>query len=375
MKKVAAALTLVIVAALALIWWWPTAGDAPRQRPAQVVNIAKPIVSNLAREIEAVGTAQARESITVTSEVDGRLEKVVVTEGQSVKAGQPLFLIDDRTARAQLARADAQLADAQAAWRRAQQLKSSEVLSRAEADTLQAALNSAQADRDSAAAQLANYQIKAPFSGVLGLRQVNQGSYVKAGDRLTTLDDLDHLEVLFAVPERYLGQIKVGQRVDVRSISYPDKAFSASVRQLDTRVDPINRTVTVKAILDNSQRKLLPGQFLAITLRTGEHQALMIPEQAIVTEGAGSFIYVVEDSVATRREIQIDTRQEGWVEVLSGVAEHDNIVINGHTRLGGGAPVEVREDAAALQLKLRPEAVAVEAPSAETPKEPSAKSR
>lgn len=357
MKKVTAVLVPTIAVAVALIWLWPTSPDAPRQRPVQVVNTALPRLATLAREIEAVGTAQARESITVTSEVDGRLEKVAVIEGQSVKAGQALFLIDDRTARAQLARADAQLADAQAAWGRAQQLENSAVLSRAEADTLKAAQNAAQADRDSAAAQLANYQIKAPFAGVLGLRQVNQGSYVKAGDRLTTLDDLDYLEVLFAVPERYIGQIEIGQPVDVRSISYPDKSFSASVRQLDTRVDPINRTVTVKAILDNTQRQLLPGQFLAVTLRTGEHHAVMIPEQSIVTEGAGSFIYVVEDSTATRREIHIGARQKGWVEVVSGITEQEIVVINGHTRLGAGAPVEVREDAAALQAELQPEAM------------------
>lgn len=383
MKKVAA---IFILFAVALLWWWPSQERPVRQRPAPVVNVVSPQRTTLTEEIEAVGTAQARASITVTSEVDGRLEKVAVAEGDRVKAGQVMFIIDDRTAKAQLARADAQLSDAQAAWNRAKQLKHSEVLSQAEADTLKAALNSAQADRDAAAAQLANYQIKAPFSGVLGLRQINQGSYIKAGDRLTTLDDLDQLEVLFAVPERYLGQIKIGQRVDIVSVSYADKTFSARVHQLDTRVDPINRTIIVKAVLDNAQRQLLPGQFLAVTLRTGEHQALMIPEQAIVTEGSDSFAYVLETAetsasgssslssvaesstpapssttIAVRTHINIGARQHGWVEIISAddnsavITLADKIVINGHTRLGAQSPVDVQDDAAAMQLEIRPE--------------------
>ncbi|MDF1780832.1 MAG: efflux RND transporter periplasmic adaptor subunit [Alcanivoracaceae bacterium] len=346
MKK---AVVLLIAVLAGLVWWWT--GSAPKksmQRPASVVNVVAPRQAELASEIEGVGTAQARASINLTSEVDGRLLSVNFKEGDKVKAGAKLVALDDRIARAQLARADAQLADARAAWERAQQLKSSEVLSKAEADTLQAGLLSAQADRDAAASTLADYTVRAPFAGVVGLRRVNTGSYVKSGDVLTTLDDLDELEILFSVPEKHLGQIASGQTIFVESSSYPDRVFDAHLSQIDTRVDPVNRTVTVKATMTNTERLLLPGQFLNVRLLTGNRLALMIPEQAVLTEGASSFAYVVNDSTAERREVKTGVREQGWVEVLSGIALDEQVIVNGHARLGTGSKVDVREDASAL---------------------------
>ena len=340
---------MLIFVLAGLAWWWvESAPKNEMQRPASVVNVIAPRYAELASEIEGVGTAQARASINLTSEVDGRLLSVNFNEGDKVKAGTKLVTLDDRIVRAQLARAQAQLADARAAWERAQQLKSSEVLSKAEADTLQAGLLSAQADRDAAASTLADYTVRAPFTGVVGLRRVNTGSYVKAGDVLTTLDDLDEIEILFSVPEKHLGQIAPGQTVFVESSSYPERIFDAQLSQIDTRVDPVNRTVTVKATLVNTERLLLPGQFLNVRLLTGKHRALMIPEQAVLTEGATSFAYVVNDSTAERREVKTGVREKGWVEVISGIAFDEQVIINGHARLGTGSPVEVRGDVNAL---------------------------
>lgn len=345
MKKAIVAL-LVVVAA---IGWWLTRGtESAAVAPPQVVNVIAPRDAQLANVIEAVGTAEAQASVNVVSEVDGRLVEVLFREGQQVEAGALLARLDDRQARAALARAEAERMDAEAAWKRARQLQSSQVLSEAEADTLKAALKAAQASHDAASADLADHQIRAPFAGVVGLRRVNEGAYVKSGDILTTLDDLQQLQVIFSVPEKYLGQLATGQKVEVASASYGNKRFAGELSRIDTRVDAVNRTVAVKADIDNSEGLLRPGQFLQLYLRTGERSATMIPEQAVLTEGATSFAYTVSDGVAQRVEVRTGSREQGWVEVINGIGANDQVVINGHARLGTGSKVEVRDDPNAL---------------------------
>ncbi|MCB1837577.1 MAG: efflux RND transporter periplasmic adaptor subunit [Alcanivoracaceae bacterium] len=345
MKK---AIVALLVVAVAIGWWLTRDTESGAMAPPQVVNVIAPRDAQLANVIEAVGTAEARASVNVVSEVDGRLVEVLFREGQQVDAGALLARLDDRQARAALARAEAERMDAEAAWKRARQLQSSQVLSEAEADTLKAALKAAQANHDAASADLADHQIRASFAGVIGLRRVNEGAYVKAGDIITTLDDLQQLQVIFSVPEKYLGQLATGQKVDVTSASYGNKRFTGELSRIDTRVDAVNRTVAVKADIDNSEGLLRPGQFLQLYLRTGERNALMIPEQAVLTEGAVSFAYTVKDGVAQRIEVKTGSRARGWVEILAGIDAADQVVINGHARLGTGSRVEVQDDPDAL---------------------------
>ncbi|MFN3713481.1 MAG: efflux RND transporter periplasmic adaptor subunit [Alcanivoracaceae bacterium] len=348
--KQGAFVAVVLGITLAMIAWWQFGGSAggERQRPAQVVNVEQPRSAVLQRRVEAVGSARARQSVNITSEVDGRVARLALREGARVKAGDLLVALDDRTVRADLARADANLADARAAWQRASRLQDTRAVSEAEVDRLRAALQGAEADREAAASRLAYHQIRAPFAGVIGLRHVDTGSYVRAGDLITTLDDQDQLEVQFTVPERHLAALAVGQRVIARSDAWPDREFAGEVTQLDSRVDPVNRAITVKALLDNREQWLRPGQFLQVSLKVGEQQAWMIPEQAILTQGAVSFAFVAVDGKAERRELALGSREQGWVEIRQGINEGDAVIVTGHTRLGGGSPVQVVEDSGAL---------------------------
>lgn len=349
MKQGAFLATVVIVTLVIIAFWqFGGAGVGERQRPAQIVNVELPRSATLLRQVEAVGSARAQQSVTVTSQVDGRVVRIGMKEGARVKAGAMLVALDDRTAQADLASAEAALADARSAWQRATRLQDTRAVSEAEVDRLSAALQAAEAQQQSAAARLSYHLIRAPFAGVVGLRQIDVGSYVRAGDLLTTLDDTDQLEVQFTVPERYLASLAVGQPVIARSDSWPERQFPGRVAQLDSRVDPVNRAITIKALLDNKEQLLRPGQFLQVALSVGEQQALMIPEQAILTQGATSFAFVVSNEKAERRELVLGTRQRGWVEVRSGIVAGEPVVITGHTRLGGGAPVQVVEDADAL---------------------------
>lgn len=341
---------VVIAVSLVIAAFWLFAGNqaGDRQRPPQVVNVEAARLTTLQRRVEAVGSARALQSLAVTSQVDGRVVRIAMREGSRVAAGDLLVALDDRTAQADLAQAEATLADARAAWQRATRLQNTRAISEAEVDQLKAALQGAEAQKEAASARLSYHQIRAPFPGIVGLRNIDPGSYLRAGDLITTLDGADQLEVQFTVPERHLRDLAAGQSLTVRSNAWPEKIFAGRVTYLDSRIDPVNRAITVKALLDNPDQLLRPGQFLQVTLEVGEHQALMIPEQAILTQGAVSFAFVALDGKAERRQLSLGSRQQGWVEVSNGIAAGDKVIITGHTRLGGGTPVNIVDDPAAL---------------------------
>ena len=341
----AVALATVLVVA---IWWWGGDDAAGGQRPPQAVNVVTPRSAELIRRVDAVGTARARQTVTLTSEVDGRVVRIPMREGSQVKRGELLLALDDRTAAADLARAEAARVDAEAAWQRAQRLQDTRAVSEAEVDRLRAALLAAEAEKRAAEARLSFHQIRAPFAGVVGLRRVDVGSYLRAGDPITTLDDVEQLEVEFTVPERWLASLSVDSALVALSDSWPERTFEGRVSQLDSRVDPLTRAITVRALLDNRDGLLRPGQFLQVSLQVGTDRALMIPEQAILTQGAVSFAFVARDDKAERRELELGSRQQGWVEVRRGISADEAVIVTGHTRLGGGSPVQVVEDAEAL---------------------------
>lgn len=354
MRKWLAIVPVLVIAAMAF-WWWDgrAAGGPPRVMPRAVVNVVTPRLAPLYESVRAVGTTEARAAANITAEVDGRIEALHFTPGQKVERGALLVSLDDRAARAELAAAEAQLANARLAWERASRLRQ-EHLSASERDALENAFHAAQAQLDRARAHLDDHRIRAPFAGVVGLRQVNPGNYVRTGDVIATLDDLDTLKVVFSVPERFITSLAPGQNVEVTSDAWPGRRFPARVEYMDSRVNPSTRTLRVEAMLDNADRALRPGQFLDIQLQTRAYQALMVPEQAVLTLGRNSFVYIVdEQGVSRRRDLTLGLRREGWVEVRAGLEGDERVVVNGNARLVAGVPVDVRDDPEALQPSVR----------------------
>lgn len=345
-----------VLAAVCLVWWWSATQEtatASRGMPMPVVNVVSPRSAVLFHNVRAVGNTEARASINVTAEVDGRIAALHFSPGQNVDKGALLVSLDDRIARADLAAAEAQLANARLAWDRASRLQK-ELLSRAELDSLETQLKSAQAQVDRARAGLEDHRIRAPFAGVAGLRQVNAGNYVRAGDVITTLDDLDTLEVVFSVPERFITSLARDQVVELASDAWPGRRFIARVEHMDSRVDPASRTIRVEAVLDNGDRALRPGQFLTVTLQTREYAAILVPEQAVLTLGSNSFVYIIDDQGRSqRRNLTLGLRREGWVEVRDGLSGNERVVVNGNARLAEGVQVDVRDDPEALQPSVR----------------------
>lgn len=320
-----------------------------RARAATAVNVVTPRLGLVRDKVEAVGTANAWSSVRVVSEVSGRVARINFQDGQKVQPGQVLVELDDRQASADLQVAQAQLQDAEAKYKRARQLQTSRNISESEVDELRSNLEVAKARVTAAKIHLANHHIIAPFKGMLGLTDLSVGTYLTPGDTITTLDDLERIKLRFAIPERYLGLLHHNQPIIARSEAFPDQIFEGEIHRINSRVDPVTRSITVESVIENRQRLIRPGQFMGISLILAtREEALLIPEQSVLTEGNRQYAFVVRDGKAEQVDLILGQRMPGEVEVVHGINPTDEVVITGLARLQHGDPVIILEDPEAI---------------------------
>jgi membrane fusion protein (multidrug efflux system) len=314
--------------------------------------------------VQAVGTLKADQVVQLKPKRSGHVRELHVSEGARVDTGEVLVTLDDEALRAQVELARANVVDAQVRERNArQQFERAQALlkkgvasqqqyddDKAELDRAIAGLGVAQANLSFAEAQLAETVIRAPFPGILGERRVDVGAFVKDGDALVTIVDPDPVELVFAVPERYLGQLRLEQSVETTVVSYSDRVFPGTVTFIAPEVDPINRTVTVKAVIQNPDFALRPGQFATAILHLDRHLDMpVIPEEAVVPDGDRTLVFVVKDGTAEARPIQTGVRLPGRVEVIGGLQAGERLVRTGHEKLKAGTAMPVTEVSVATE--------------------------
>ena len=290
--------------------------------------------------IEAVGTTRANESVQVTSKASNTITAIGFNEGEEVTRGAVLVEMDDDEAQAALAEAEAALADSQSQYNRSRDLVSRQALSMAELDQLEAMLKGSQARVAAARARLADTVIRAPFNGRTGFRHVSIGSFVSAGTLITTLDDTSLIKLDFTVPETFLFVLKRGLPVTASSCGLPDRTFMGVVTNLDSRVDPVTRSITVRAEVPNPDGTLRQGMFMTVSLQGEVVPTLLIPEGAIVPEQGRTYVFAVRGDVVERREVRIGKRRPGEVEILEGLAENERVVVEGTQNVRDGTVVQ-----------------------------------
>lgn len=295
--------------------------------------------------VEALGTAGANESVNVTAKVSDVIARLDFDSGAQVEEGDILVELADAEEAAGLSEARATLRETQRDINRIQDLTDRGVASRTRLDEAQAAYDRAQARVEAIEARVADRIIRAPFSGVIGLRNVSVGELVGPGDVIAQLDDTSTIKLDFTVPERFLSVIEIGQTVRARSSAFPDEVFAGEVSQVDSRIDPATRTVTVRALIDNEAGRLRPGMLMTVELRRDERTSPAIPGSAIVRFDEQTFVYLIEERetgvVAVRRDIELGLRDAGMVEVRRGLSVGDRIVSEGVHRVREGAPLQI----------------------------------
>lgn len=308
--------------------------------PPTTVETVRAQTQDLPNSFETIGSLRAEESITVRPEVAGRIEKIHFTEGQQLPAGALMFSLDSALTRADLNEANANLQNTSRAYARASELAGKQLIAKADLDTKQAELAVNQARAASARTRLEKSAIRAPFSGVTGLRQVSVGDYVTAGQAMVDLVRLDPIEIDLRAPEVVLSTLAVGQKVDFAVDSFRDERFTASVVAIAPTVDAGGRSVSLRARLDNPEQKLRPGMSATVRIELSQSKpALMIPEQAIWPSGEQKMVYLVVKGKAKLVPVTLGTRVPGFVEVTSGIKSGDEVIVAGQLKLQDGAPV------------------------------------
>lgn len=322
------------------------AGSAQR---APAVEVAQVQATRLVDQAQSVGSLRSRQGVMVRPEVAGRIKAIQFTEGQRVQKGQPLVQLDDQLQVAQLAQARAEMAIAEANHKRNRDLVAQNFISQRSLDESAAALEVARAKHDLAQATLQRLKILAPFDGVIGLKQVNVGDYLKDGADIVNIEDIEAVLVDFRLPERYQAKLRPGQSVQVQVDALPGRPFTAQVQAIDPLIDANGRSVGVRGCIDNRQRLLRPGMFARVnTVFAVREAALTVPEEALVPLGGRSFVIKVVPGeqpnalVSQRVPVQTGVRQPGRVEITEGLQPGDTVVTAGQQRLQkDGTPVRV----------------------------------
>jgi membrane fusion protein, multidrug efflux system len=335
---------LILIALLmfvAYLYWMPGQQKDTRRGPSSVaVSTAQVATKAMIRSINSLGTGIANKSITLTSSTSDFITELNIREGKLVKKDDVIARLHDVEEKARVTELEGILQDQKRQLDRLKNLATTQATAQQMLDEQQTKVNTTLAQLDIAKAQLAQMTISAPFSGYLGLRQVSQGAYINSGTVITTLDDLDTLRVAFSVAEHYLADIAVGMPLTVTNAAYGDTRFAGTVSAIDTRLDPVTRTVTVHGALPNTDLRLRPGMLLNVKLELDNRMALQISEKALVPQQQKQFVYkVAAGNTVQPVEVTIGQRIPGWVEIFSGLEEGDEVVVEGIQKLRAGVSI------------------------------------
>ena len=342
-------LIAIIVAALVFIKIFFLAKPAEQQmKPGSGAPPPSPATgfvvrpSKIENKISVTGTLRANEEVMLVPEASGKISAIYFTEGSVVKKGDLLVKINDADVQAQLNKLEVQ--SRQAAENEARQQKLFDVhgVSREEFEMSQTAAKAAKADVDLLRAQIAKTEVHAPFSGTVGIRNVSEGSFVNPSTVIASIQQTNPVKIDFSVPEKYAAFVKKGQEIDF-TCSGLSNVLKGKISAIEPKVDPVSRTIALRAIAANESGALFPGAFAHIDLRMGErNDALLIPTEAIIPILKGQKVFLYKGGLAVESRIETGVRTDTKAEVISGIQAGDTVLTSGIMQLKSGSPVKLK---------------------------------
>lgn len=330
-------LSCLLPAALFLLCGVALAADPP---PGVIVAPVRLV--DFADRVEALGTLAANESVALTATVTETVSAIHFDDGDRVEHGQVLAEMTRREEHAQLEEARATVNEAWRQYQRIKSLESEGTAAKATLDERQREWETARARLAAIESRLADRLIKAPFAGIVGLRDLSVGALVQPGDLITTLDDDSVMKLEFPVSATFLDVLRPGLEVQADSRAFAGRTFTGSVKAVDSRIDPVTRSIRVRALIPNPQRLLRPGMLMHVVLQKDPRTTLMIPEEALIPLGMQQFVYVIgADDTVEKREVHIGGRRPGAVEVIDGLAAGERVITHGHLRVRPGQAVTI----------------------------------
>ena len=339
---------LLVVVAVGVYYTW-TDGTSQKGKaggfPPTVISATTVTETAWQPSLQSVGSLVATNGINVSTEVNGTVSKIVFTSGETIEQGQVLLQLDDAVDQAALEalRAEQQLAEVQ--FKRASNLLKKRVTSKSEYDEASARFEAARARVKQQEAIVRRKVIKAPFTGLAGIRQVDLGQYIESGNPIVSLLALDPIYADYTLPERYLGRIKTGQQVNIQLDALPSESFSGTVSAINAGVDTHTRTIKIRATLSNPQQLLRPGMFAEVETYTGDPiNVLTLPKTAISFNTYGNFVFVINESdkglTVKRTPVETGESRDGNV-IVKNLQAGIQVVRTGLVKLREGAPVKI----------------------------------
>jgi membrane fusion protein (multidrug efflux system) len=303
--------------------------------PAEVVHAT---VQTIPTYIEAVGTLKANESLVLRPEVTGRIDRISFTEGHLVEKGTPLIHFDDALFAAQVDEAKARVSLSEAEYRRVNKLFKNGAISETTRDSALAQMRINEAQLDQAKITLKKMTLRAPFTGIVGLRQFSPGDYITAGSDMLKIVDINSMKLDFRIPEVYLPQVAVGQPLSISLSAFPGESFTGEVTAISPQISEQGRNILIRALLPNDDKKLRPGLFSKVQLLVNEQDLIVVPEQALIPQGTGFLVYLYQDEKVTPVPVQLGQRQKGTI-ALTGIKAGDVVITAGQLKLQPGSPI------------------------------------
>jgi membrane fusion protein (multidrug efflux system) len=312
--------------------------DVITNLPVKVVKLKKETLRN---QLSVTGTILPNESVDLRSEINGLVTKISFKEGEYVSKGTPLVYLNDDELQAQFQRLEYTQKLFETQENRQKQLLAREAISQEEYDIVLNQYNTTLSDLKLVEAQLSKTVIRAPFNGILGLRQVSEGAVIGSSDVIANFVNIDPIKIEFSIPERYANQVSVGSLIYFSNESTPGEV-QGKVYAFEPQIDAATRTLKLRAQSPNKDRMFLPGMFVRIRFVLGETEnALMVPSESVIPELQGYKVFVVgEDNKAEERVVEIGTRTDTQVQITKGLEQGDLVLTTGVLQARQGTPVE-----------------------------------
>ena len=318
-------------------------GGASGGKPKVPVQVYVVAATKLADEVSSTGSVLADESVTIQSEISGKITSLNIQEGQPVRKGQLLFTINAADVQAQLRKQEYNIKLYQDQEKRQRTLLDKEYISRQEYELSNNALLTSRADLQALRVTLQKAYVRAPFDGVLGLRNTSVGAYVSPGTAITTLSRVSPVKIDFSVPSRFAESVRVGDPVLVTDEA-TTKKIRAKVYAINPQIDPVSRTLPVRAIYTNKNMELRPGGFVKVNLELGETaEALQIPTEAVVPVASGYTVFIVKNGKAAIQPVNIGVRSDKVIQITKGLAVGDTVIRTGILQVKAGDKVSIQK--------------------------------
>jgi membrane fusion protein (multidrug efflux system) len=345
-RIIAAAFAAVVLGAAA--WIYLGHGGESRGSSGAQQNRGHPVVGvivhkeTVADRIEALGTIYANESVSITAKTQGIIRAVDFDDGQTFKKGEQIAAIDAGEQDAQLNVELANLEQQKKDLDRTMGLAADRHVSQSRVDEQVALVKKAEANVAAARVRSGDRRIIAPFGGIVGTRRISVGALVSPGTVIATLDDISTVKLDFSVPETFMTALKPGLDIEARASAYAGQIFKGNVVSVDSRIDPVTRSVAVRALMPNPDLALRPGMLMVVDLIKDQRESIVIPEGALIAENGKHHVFTITpDNVVHRIDVVMGRRRVGWIEVLQGLSEGDVVVKEGIQDLRTGTKVNI----------------------------------